>query len=374
VIYLSGLLTLLSLSGLLHYFIILSDSEFGVAFFYTHFMPVLYLQGPLLYLYVYGTLKDEFSFNWKKGLHFIPFLIASISISKYYFVPWEEKINIAKAIIDSPQILLSIDKYNIGNHFINLPARTITLLFYSLATLYILIRYSLKNKFNPSLSFKIIKWLYFITIIVIICAMSYMLLIYEFIINNIRTRQEISKEIYNYITAFSYSLIPIMMLVFPEVLYGIPIVNRKKIDLFKSKSTYLKMATRQDEKQVVEDENPEMNELALLIQNYLINEKPFVDPKFSVDDLAKQLDVPKHHIYYCFNSILKTKFTTLRSQIRVDYAKELLLNGELEQLSMEGIWPKTGFSSRTNFFVTFKEITGMTPLEYVQINSEDNAI
>jgi transcriptional regulator GlxA family with amidase domain len=164
------------------------------------------------------------------------------------------------------------------------------------------------------------------------------------------------------------------MLVFPEVLYGIPIVNRKKIDLFKSKSTYLKMATRQDEKQVVEDENPEMNELALLIQNYLINEKPFVDPKFSVDDLAKQLDVPKHHIYYCFNSILKTKFTTLRSQIRVDYAKELLLNGELEQLSMEGIWPKTGFSSRTNFFVTFKEITGMTPLEYVQINSEDNAI
>ena len=90
-----------------------------------------------------------------------------------------------------------------------------------------------------------------------------------------------------------------------------------------------------------------------------------------MDDLAKQLDVPKHHIYYCFKSILDTKFTTLRSQLRVEYAKELLLNGELGKMSMEGIWSKTGFSSRTNFFVTFKEISGLTPLEYIQINSEN---
>ncbi len=371
VIYLSGLLFLLSLSGLLHYFVILSNSENGIAFFYTHFMPVLYLQGPMLFLYVNGTLKDEFTFNWKKGLHFVPFIIAFISISNYYFVPWEVKLKIAKAIIASPEILLSIDVYNIGNHFVNLPARTLTLLLYSIATLYILIRYSIKNKVNPPLSDKIIKWLYFITIIVIICATSYIGLIYEFVINNIKTRQEISKELYNYITAFSFSLIPLIMLLFPEVLYGIPKVKRKKIDLFKSNNTnFVNNITLVDEEQVIKDENPEMKELANLIQYYLITEKPFVDPKFSINDLAKQLDVPKHHLYYCFNSILKTKFTTLRSQIRVDYAKEFLLNGELEQLSMEGIWPKTGFSSRTNFFVTFKEITGLTPSEFVQVNSK----
>ena len=371
VIYLSGLLFLLSLSGLLHYFVILSNSENGIAFFYTHFMPVLYLQGPMLFLYVNGTLKDEFTFNWKKGLHFVPFIIAFISISNYYFVPWEVKLKIAKAIIASPEILLSIDVYNIGNHFVNLPARTLTLLLYSIATLYILIRYSIKNKVNTPLSDKIIKWLYFITIIVIICATSYIGLIYEFVINNIKTRQEISKELYNYITAFSFSLIPLIMLLFPEVLYGIPKVKRKKIDLFQSNNTnFVNNITLVDEEQVIKDENPEMKELANLIQYYLITEKPFVDPKFSINDLAKQLDVPKHHLYYCFNSILKTKFTTLRSQIRVDYAKEFLLNGELEQLSMEGIWPKTGFSSRTNFFVTFKEITGLTPSEFVQVNSK----
>jgi AraC-like DNA-binding protein len=33
---------------------------------------------------------------------------------------------------------------------------------------------------------------------------------------------------------------------------------------------------------------------------------------------------------------------------------------------MEGIWTKAGFSSRTNFFVSFKEETGLTPLEFIK--------
>ena len=368
IIYLSSLLVLLSLSGFLHYFVLISDSEIGVALFYTHFMPLLYLQGPMIYFYVSGTIKDEFSFNWKKAIHFIPFVIAFISIFKYYFVPWDDKIEIAKTIIASPEVLLTINKLNIGNHFINLPARTILLLLYSIATLLLLIRYTLKNRLEPTLNSKIIKWLFFITIIVFFCALSYMILIVEFVYFDIRTREQISNEIYNYTAAISYSLIPIVMLIFPEVLYGIPIVNRKKIALFEVNSSRIKSESL-NEKGSINTDNPAMDDLAKLILDYLKNEKPFIDPKFSLDDLAKQLDVPKHHLYYCLNSILNIKFTTLRTQMRVEYAKELLLNGSLELVSMEGIWTKTGFSSRTNFFVTFKEVTGYTPLEFIKINN-----
>ena len=368
IIYLSSLLALLSLSGFLHYFVLIYDSEIGVALFYTHFMPLLYLQGPMIYFYVSGTIKDEFSFNWKKAIHFIPFVIAFISVLKYYFVPWDDKIEIAKTIIASPEVLLTINKLNIGNHFINLPARTILLLLYSIATLLLLIRYTLKNRLEPTLNSKIVKWLFFITIIVFFCALSYMILIVEFVYFDIRTREQISNEIYNYTAAISYSLIPIVMLIFPEVLYGIPIVNRKKIALFEVNSSSNKSESL-NEKGSINTENPAMNDLAELILDYLKNEKPFIDPKFSLDDLAKQLDVPKHHLYYCLNSILNIKFITLRTHMRVEYAKELLLNGSLELVSMEGIWTKTGFSSRTNFFVTFKEVTGYTPLEFIKINN-----
>ena len=39
--------------------------------------------------------------------------------------------------------------------------------------------------------------------------------------------------------------------------------------------------------------------------------------------------------------------------------------------SMEGIWMKAGFTSKTSFFVSFKEETGMTPLEYVKYVVEE---
>jgi AraC-like DNA-binding protein len=35
---------------------------------------------------------------------------------------------------------------------------------------------------------------------------------------------------------------------------------------------------------------------------------------------------------------------------------------------MEGIWTKAGFSSRTSFFGSFKEFTGVTPTEFIKIN------
>jgi hypothetical protein len=42
------------------------------------------------------------------------------------------------------------------------------------------------------------------------------------------------------------------------------------------------------------------------------------------------------------------------------------MNGKLLSHSMEGVWIKSGFSSKTSFFVSFKEVTGMTPLEYLK--------
>ena len=368
-LYLSGLLVLLSISGLLHYFVIFSDSATGIAIIYTHFMPLLYLQGPLLYFYVSGTLKDEFEFGWKKLLHFIPFLIAFISVFDYYFKPWNFKLALANKIIASPYVLYTIKNFHIGNQFINLPARTILLILYGIFSIALLVKYHINNKLEiKQILFrnKTIKWLYFITINVIISGFSYLLMIIKFMNERMHTREQINEMSLNYISAFLFFLIPVFILLFPSLLYGLPIVDRKKIVMYFPENKIVSKTTLKQSDKV---ENPEMEELTELMQNYLKTQKPFIDPKFSLDDLAKQLDVPKHHLYYCLNSVLEIKFTTLRTQMRVEYAKELLLSGNLETVSMEGIWTKTGFSSRTNFFVTFKEVTGYTPLEFIKINN-----
>ena len=368
--YLSGLLFLLSISGLMHYYIVFSESAQGVAIIYTHFMPLLYLQGPMLYFYVSGTLKDRFEFGWKKLIHFLPFLIAFISVFDYYFKPWSFKIELANKIIASPHVLYTIKNFHIGNQFINLPARTILLIIYGSISIVLLLKYTINNKIYKNhtlIQSKTITWLYFITINVVISGISYLLMILKFMNERMHTRSEINEMSLNYISAFSFFLIPVIILFFPVVLYGLPIVDRDKIAMYIPKN---KIARKTKLKQSDKVENLEMEELTEAMQNYLKTERPFIDPNFSLDDLAKQLDVPKHHLYYCLNSVLDIKFTTLRTQLRVEYAKELLLSDSLKRVSMEGIWPKTGFSSRTNFFVTFKEVTGYTPIEFIKINIE----
>lgn len=151
------------------------------------------------------------------------------------------------------------------------------------------------------------------------------------------------------------------MLIFPQHLYGIP-ANRKKVTE-EVENNYIPKETLT---LISKKSNDPFASVAKAIIEYLEKEKPFVNPDFSIDDLSKSLDIQKHHIYYCFNNILQIKFTTLRTRMRIDYAKEILLKGELSSMSMEGIWSKAGFSSRTNFFVSFKEETGLTPVEYIK--------
>ena len=106
------------------------------------------------------------------------------------------------------------------------------------------------------------------------------------------------------------------------------------------------------------------------ILSYLEQEKPFVNSSFSMSHLAVIFDVPQHHIAYCFNHVLNRKFTHLRTEFRVNHAKELLDQGLTEKYSIDGIGVKAGFSTRSNFYSSFKSVTGLTPSEYLEKKSD----
>jgi transcriptional regulator GlxA family with amidase domain len=95
-------------------------------------------------------------------------------------------------------------------------------------------------------------------------------------------------------------------------------------------------------------------------------EKPWLDPNFSLDDMAHELEVPKHHLYYCYNSILKTRFTRMRSECRVSHACALLDKGATREKTIEAIGLASGFASRSSFLTTFREIKGLAPSDYLK--------
>jgi AraC-like DNA-binding protein len=111
-------------------------------------------------------------------------------------------------------------------------------------------------------------------------------------------------------------------------------------------------------------------ETAQVIVDYIETEKSFLNPDFDVEELSEKLQIPKHHIIYCFTIILQKKFTAYRSTMRVEHAKELLKQGSANTLSIDGIGYQSGFPSRSSFFATFKAETGMTPNQYLETINE----
>jgi AraC-like DNA-binding protein len=116
----------------------------------------------------------------------------------------------------------------------------------------------------------------------------------------------------------------------------------------------------------VADPADPLAETAQIIVDYIKSEKPYLYPEFDIEDIAEKLDIPKHHIIYCFTIILQKKFTAYRSAIRIEHAKELLKSGSADTLSIDGIGAQSGFSSRSGFYATFKAETGMTPSQYLE--------
>jgi AraC-like DNA-binding protein len=112
-----------------------------------------------------------------------------------------------------------------------------------------------------------------------------------------------------------------------------------------------------------EDANP-FSELARKIVDHIEQDKPYLQPSFSVTDISMHFGVPRHHIDFCFARIMGEKFTEMRKRLRVEYAKILL--PEHRHMSLEGVGKNAGFASKSSFFSSFREVTGMTPAEYIK--------
>jgi AraC-like DNA-binding protein len=373
-LYLSGFLIPISVSGILHYFFLLDHSAWNLAIVYGHFMPLFYITGPMLYFYVRGTFRDCYKLSSWDFLHFLPFIISLVSIFPYYFEDFDTKIKIAESIINDPNYHRKINISWLYNNIYNLILRPVFLFAYFLVCLFLIVSYSFeKKKVELANNQKTImnNWLYSITILAGICSVSYFFMTLDYFNGELLTRDNVNSLSINYIIGVAFTLIPVMMIAFPQVIYGLPILTMRE-SLIAPQGTTLGLSKDQKTTRKLEDDEKEnFQKLTEKIMVYLKTEKPFTDPDYSLEDLAQHLEIQKHHLYYCFNTILNSRFTTVRTQLRVEYAKECLLKGDLGILSMEGIWTKAGFSSRTSFFVSFKEITGQTPLDFIKTNKLD---
>ncbi len=94
----------------------------------------------------------------------------------------------------------------------------------------------------------------------------------------------------------------------------------------------------------------------------------YVNKNFKKDisqsEIAEFLGVSNSYISRIFKEDCGIGFVEYLNRIRVENAKNLIENGELK---FKEIVAKVGFNNYNYFFRVFKEVVGMTPLEYEQV-------
>lgn len=353
---LTGIFGIFSTYGLTHYFTVYQNHVFWTAIFYGNLSPFWYLPGPLLYLYTRNTITDKNVFSSRKDLfHLLPFLIQFINIAPYLFSSFDYKLETARLILNDINQVRSAGAGFFIPPSISFLTRPILVIFYALASFVLLNKYqnedaqSLeRNKQNKL----VYNWLISLNLVTSIVAAGFLFLtvrLYNLPVNKVI----IESEPTYYLSGLAFALLPLILIVFfPQVLYGMPIATTAK----KSAKITIPLA----------DSSDPLAETAQIIVNYIKQEKPYLYPDFDIEDIAERLDIPKHHIIYCFTIILQKKFTAYRSTVRIEHAKELLKAGSADTLSIDGIGAQSGFSSRSGFYATFKAETGMTPSQYLE--------
>ena len=338
------------------YYTYIAKDTFWLAIFLNNFTPLYLLGGPCLYFYVKGTIEDKLSFKWLDTLHLIPAVIYFIGTAPYLFSSFEYKLQTATAIIENIESIKTIRLNWILPFKLNFLFRPIIVCGYIIAA-YRILYVKAKSLPVPSRQFKLIaRW------IMILLTTSLVLMILYLAVSSLFNERNIKNTLQDldnlhFVTVGIVMIVPVSMLLFPQILYGLPNREQENSSLENNPSKNLT--------EPIQRNNEAFKKLSETILNYFDKEKPFLEQNFNLTDLASALKVPQHHISYCFSDFIEMSFTKLRATKRVDYAKELMLQTNTKEISLDQIAERSGFSSRSSFFSSFKEFTGMTPSEFL---------
>ena len=109
-----------------------------------------------------------------------------------------------------------------------------------------------------------------------------------------------------------------------------------------------------------EIEFQQKEQLRLLLEE----KKPYLDPELSLPKLAQMMNCSTHELSSLINRGFERNFYQLINAYRIEESKRLLLEERLSHLNILAIGFEAGFNSKTTFNTTFKNHTGMSPLEY----------
>jgi AraC-like DNA-binding protein len=106
-----------------------------------------------------------------------------------------------------------------------------------------------------------------------------------------------------------------------------------------------------------------------VIKKYIVDNKRFLDPAFSLEHLASELKMSTSTLSQLINQKSGYNFSDYINQLRVEKAKKYLTLPEYKNYTIVVIGLECGFNSKSTFYTAFKKFTKTTPTEFKKTNS-----
>lgn len=97
---------------------------------------------------------------------------------------------------------------------------------------------------------------------------------------------------------------------------------------------------------------------------YMEEQKPYLDGELTIQQLAHQLDIPRHYLTQVINEGLEKNFYTFINEYRLQEVQQRMLDPRYEHFTLLAIAYDAGFNSKSAFNLIFKNSTGQTPSQW----------
>lgn len=302
-----------------------------------------FLQLPTFYLYVLSVCYADFKLKPKHLIHAVPFLISNlILIPRFYGVDLAAKIQ----FLQKSGSMLEIQFNHVVIH--------VQVVAYLIAA-FMLLRKAKKIYLEnyAGASIESLNWLFQFTLALsIFCFVALFKNIFKFSeYPNIAERLKIGLFIFELGIIFWYLF---------------KALNHP--GLFRNIDSKLKLVQHiiSEEKnsgQFAVDEN-EYSEELLKLRQYMIDDKPFLDPSLTIQDVSAALKIPVRDLSVLINHKLEQHFYDFVNTYRITQAMDILKDTTKSRLTILEILYQVGFNSKSSFNTAFKKHTGYTPTAY----------
>lgn len=374
--YLSGFLFLSSFYICLQLLVAYSKNETLVAILGIGFPTLYYLAVPLAFFYVRGMLLDSGELEKKDYLHLLLFAVVLAGVLPYMlFTSLEEKREVARIIISDNWTELAQFR---PNKFLG--TRTNEVLKAVQGAVYTFFLWGLLYRHRHKLSGKqgkgehrklIRNWL------LLFCSLFSLLtltrVVYSWALTHSSGKSEFlaMTQHLHIIGAVGFFGLNIALIAFPNILYGLPVTPvffRKQQPIPREEPTpeILHATATPPADRYAQYFSPDyLGEIEKSLAQW-VSEKKYLETDVTMGRLALTVGIPYHHLSYYFNYVSGEKFIDWRNRLKIDYACQLMREGQVKSLTIEAIANSCGFSSKATFYRLFKQIHGQTPSEYLE--------